>query len=238
MLGLKELKLSLLLGGAIIEVADSGTNPPYILKHPVLAIVDGSNILNPKGLKISNKLFRNSITFYVQVQTRILRVKYFKATNKIHTAGITTEDLSQLHFIVSAVADCFIGPCIIKDIYPISGRYSTALVAGESKKYIDLKAISRNATMPSGAISRSVQSDWSPMDDTYLPHGAISITPLNNFRIQYDAERHSALILRQINTKKAVYIFNSGVIKCIAKNKIEAQDLINSVRDLIIANTY
>lgn len=216
MLGLKELKLSLLLGGAIIEVADSGafelpaiknnTNPPYILKHPVLAIVEGSNILNPKGLKISNKLFRNSITFYVQVQTRILRVKYFKATNKIHTAGITTEDLSQLHFIVSAVADCFIGPCIIKDIYPISGRYSTALVAGESKKYIDLKAI--------------------------------SITPLNNFRIQYDAERHSALILRKINTKNAIYIFNSGVIKCVAKNKIEAEDLINSVRDLIIANTY
>lgn len=207
MLGLKELKLSLLLGGAIIEVADSGTNPPYILKHPVLAIVDGSNILNPKNLKISIKLFRNSITFYVQVQTRILKVKYFKATNKIHTAGITTEDLSQLHFIVSAVADCFIGPCIIKDIYPISGRYSTALFVSDTvKKYIDLKAI--------------------------------SITPLNNFRIQYDAERHSALILRQINTKKAVYIFNSGVIKCIAKNKIEAQDLINSVRDLIIANTY
>lgn len=215
MLGLKELKLSLLLGGAIIEVADSGTPHPYILKHPVLAIVDGSNILNPKGLKISNKLFRNSITFYVQVQTRILRVKYFKATNKIHTAGITTEDLSQLHFIVSAVADCFIGPCIIKDIYPISGRYSTALFvsgspankeSGESKKYIDLKAI--------------------------------SITPLNNFRIQYDAERHSALILRKINTKNAIYIFNSGVIKCVAKNKIEAEDLINSVRDLIIANTY
>lgn len=207
MLGLKELKLSLLLGGAIIEVADSGTNPPYILKHPVLAIVEGSNILNPKGLKISNKLFRNSITFYVQVQTRILKVKYFKATNKIHTAGITTEDLSQLHFIVSAVTACFIGPCIIKDIYPISGRYSTALFVSDTvKKYIDLKAI--------------------------------SITPLNNFRIQYDAERHSALILRQINTKKAVYIFNSGVIKCIAKNKIEAQDLINSVRDLIIANTY
>lgn len=207
MLGLKELKLSLLLGGAIIEVADSGTNPPYILKHPVLAIVEGSNILNPKGLKISNKLFRNSITFYVQVQTRILRVKYFKATNKIHTAGITTEDLSQLHFIVSAVADCFIGPCIIKDIYPISGRYSTALFVSDTvKKYIDLKAI--------------------------------SITPLNNFRIQYDAERHSALILRKINTKNAIYIFNSGVIKCVAKNKIEAEDLINSVRDLIIANTY
>lgn len=205
MLGLKELKLSLLLGGAIIEATDNR----YILKHPVLAIVDGSNILNPKGLKISNKLFRNSITFYVQVQTRILRVKYFKATNKIHTAGITTEDLSQLHFIVSAVADCFIGPCIIKDIYPISGRYSTALVSNELdavKKYIDLKAI--------------------------------SITPLNNFRIQYDAERHSALILRKINTKNAIYIFNSGVIKCVAKNKIEAEDLINSVRDLIIANTY
>lgn len=222
MLGLKELKLSLLLGGAIIEATDNR----YILKHPVLAIVDGSNILNPKGLKISNKLFRNSITFYVQVQTRILRVKYFKATNKIHTAGITTEDLSQLHFIVSAVADCFIGPCIIKDIYPISGRYSTALFV--SPFVSGSPANKEPANKESGELDAK----------KYIDLKAISITPLNNFRIQYDAERHSALILRKINTKNAIYIFNSGVIKCVAKNKIEAEDLINSVRDLIIANTY
>jgi hypothetical protein len=217
MIGLAELKLSLLLCGAVIQIARNNTlNNLFILKPPVLAIVEGSNIMNPNNIPISKKSFRNSITFYVQVSSRILRVKYFRATNKLHVAGITTEDLSQLQYVVSAVTECFVDVCTIKKIYPISGRYSTSLVIGESKegkecrekKYIDLKAITTKKEL------------------------------LYNFRIQYDSERHSALILRELNTKRAVYIFNSGIIKCIAKNKIEANQLINSVKDVILSVIY
>jgi hypothetical protein len=217
MIGLAELKLSLLLCGAVIQIARNNTlNNLFILKPPVLAIVEGSNIMNPNNIPISKKSFRNSITFYVQVSSRILRVKYFRATNKLHVAGITTEDLSQLQYVVSAVTECFVDVCTIKKIYPISGRYSTSLVIGESKegkecrekKYIDLKAITTKKEL------------------------------LYNFRIQYDSERHSALILRELNSKRAVYIFNSGIIKCIAKNKIEANQLINSVKDVILSVIY
>jgi len=208
MIGLAELKLSLLLCGAVIQIKDRSCS--YILKHPVLAIVEGSNIMNPNNTPISKKSFRNSITFYVQVSSRILRVKYFRATNKLHVAGITTEDLSQLQYVVSAVTECFVDVGTIKKIYPISGRYSTSIFVEESneKKYIDLKAITTKKEL------------------------------LTNFRIQYDAERHSALILRELNSKRAVYIFNSGVIKCIAKNKIEANQLINSVKDVILSVIY
>lgn len=225
MTGLAELKLSLLLCGAVIQIArdkdpalslttliarDKDNKNSFILKPPVLAIVDGSNIINPNNIQISKKSFRNSITFYVQVISRILRVKYFRATNKLHVAGITTEDLSQLQYVVSAVTECFIDVCTIKKIYPISGRYSTSLFVAESKekKYIDLKAITNKKEL------------------------------LYNFRIQYDAERHSALILRELNSKRAVYIFNSGIIKCIAKNKIEANQLINNVKDVILSVIY
>ena len=205
MIGLSELKLSLLLCGAVIQIKDCSGS--YILKHPVLAIVECSNIMNPNNIPISKKSFRNSITFYVQVISRILRVKYFRATSKLHVAGITTEDLSQLQYVVSAVTECFVDVCTIKKIYPISGRYSTSLVIGDGKekKYIDLKAITAKKEV------------------------------LYNFRIQYDSERHSALILRELNSKRAVYIFNSGIIKCIAKNKIEANQLINSVKDVILS---
>lgn len=214
MIGLSELKLSLLLCGAVIQIKDRSCS--YILKHPVLAIVEGSNIMNPNNIQISKKSFRNSITFYVQVSSRILRVKYFRATNKLHVAGITTEDLSQLQYVVSAVTECFVDVCTIKKIYPISGRYSTSLFyfneesneESNEKKYIDLKAITTKKEL------------------------------LYNFRIQYDSERHSALILRELNTKRAVYIFNSGIIKCIAKNKIEANQLINSVKDVILSVIY
>ena len=208
MIGLSELKLSLLLCGAVIQIKDCSGS--YILKHPVLAIVECSNIMNPNNIPISKKSFRNSITFYVQVISRILRVKYFRATSKLHVAGITTEDLSQLQYVVSAVTECFVDVCTIKKIYPISGRYSTSLVIGDGKekKYIDLKAITAKKEV------------------------------LYNFRIQYDSERHSALILRELNSKRAVYIFNSGIIKCIAKNKIEANQLINSVKDVILSVIY
>ena len=217
MIGLAELKLSLLLCGAVIQIARNNTlNNLFILKPPVLAIVEGSNIMNPNNIPISKKSFRNSITFYVQVSSRILRVKYFRATNKLHVAGITTEDLSQLQYVVSAVTECFVDVCTIKKIYPISGRYSTSLVIGyckegkecREKKYIDLKAITTKKEL------------------------------LYNFRIQYDSERHSALILRELNSKRAVYIFNSGIIKWIAKNKIEANQLINSVKDVILSVIY
>jgi hypothetical protein len=213
MFGLSELKLSILLCGAVILIdrskAEDNKNS-FILKHPVLAITDGSNIMNPNNIPISKKSFRNSITFYVQVINRILRVKYFKATNKLHIAGITTEDLSQLQYVVSAVTECFIDVCTIKKIYPISGRYSTSIFVADSKekKYIDLKAITTKKEL------------------------------LTNFRIQYDAERHSALILRELNTKRAVYIFNSGIIKCIAKNRVEANQLISSVKDVILSVIY
>jgi len=216
------IKLSLMLCGAIIQ--PKGNNVPTELLinklvHPVLAIVSDNLIINPTNILINKKPFRNSITFYIlsSISKRILSVKFFRATNRIHTAGIITEDLSEMRLVVEAVlaclnsAGCSTPHChsgannqfLIKEIYAISGRYSTKI-----DKYIDLKAI-------------SIEKKLAP-----------------NFRIQYDSERHSALILRLNNSNKAIYIFNSGVIKCIAKNKIEANDLLNSISHIIESNSY
>jgi hypothetical protein len=232
MIGLSELKLSLLLCGAVIQIKDRSCS--YILKHPVLAIVDGSNIMNPNNIPISKKSFRNSITFYVQVSSRILRVKYFRATNKLHVAGITTEDLSQLQYVVSAVTECFVDVCTIKKIYPISGRYSTSLVIGDNKEGKECRE------GKDGKEGKDVKEGKDGKEKKYIDLKAITTKKelLYNFRIQYDSERHSALILRELNTKRAVYIFNSGIIKCIAKNKIEANQLINSVKDVILSVIY
>lgn len=199
------LKLSLMLCGAIIAPKDVKADEIKLV-HPVLAIVSENIIINPTNIPINKKSFRNSTTFYILTNTetkRILRVKYFKATNRIHAAGITSEDLSEMRLIVDAIISCLVVPFSIVKIYTISGRYSTKI-----NKYIDLKAISKE---------RDVS---------------------DNFRIQYDCERHSALILRLNNSNKAIYIFNSGVIKCIAKNKIEANALLNSISHIIESNSY
>lgn len=204
------LKLSLMLCGAIIQPKGDNKNTELINKlvHPVLAIVYDNLIINPTNIPINKKPFRNSITFYIlsSISKRILSVKFFRATNRIHTAGIITEDLSEMRLVVDAVLACLSSAnnqFLIKEIYSISGRYSTKI-----DKYIDLKAI-------------SIEKKLTP-----------------NFRIQYDSERHSALILRRNNSNNAIYIFNSGVIKCIAKNKIEATDLLNSISHIIESNSY
>jgi hypothetical protein len=199
-----------MLCGAIIQPKGDNKNTELINKlvHPVLAIVYDNLIINPTNIPINKKPFRNSITFYIlsSISKRILSVKFFRATNRIHTAGIITEDLSEMRLVVDAVLACLSSAnnqFLIKEIYSISGRYSTKI-----DKYIDLKAI-------------SIEKKLTP-----------------NFRIQYDSERHSALILRRNNSNNAIYIFNSGVIKCIAKNKIEATDLLNSISHIIESNSY
>lgn len=221
-----------MLCGAIIQPKVNNVPTELLINklvHPVLAIVADNLIINPTNIPINKKPFRNSITFYIlsSISKRILSVKFFRATNRIHTAGIITEDLSEMRLVVEAVlaclnsvgcpsrannrACCSTPHCpsrannqfLIKEIYAISGRYSTKI-----DKYIDLKAI-------------SIEKKLAP-----------------NFRIQYDSERHSALILRRNNSNNAIYIFNSGVIKCIAKNKIEANDLLNSISHIIESNSY
>ena len=206
-----------MLCGAIIQPKVNNVPTELLINklvHPVLAIVADNLIINPTNIPINKKPFRNSITFYIlsSISKRILSVKFFRATNRIHTAGIITEDLSEMRLVVEAVLACLnsVGcpsrannQFLIKEIYAISGRYSTKI-----DKYIDLKAI-------------SIEKKLAP-----------------NFRIQYDSERHSALILRRNNSNNAIYIFNSGVIKCIAKNKIEANDLLNSISHIIESNSY
>ena len=207
------LQLSLLLGGAVIHIHDNYNFKVQDLKiiHPVRAIVYGMYILNPDDINISLKAFKNSLTIYVAEQNRILRAKYFPATKKIHVAGITSNDLTQMNNIVQAIINIFPmnAQASIISIFPISAKYRTKLL--DEKKYIDLK---------------SVFLQFNNEKKNY-----------SNHRIQYNPERHSSLIIRKTN-KYAVYIFNSGIINVVAKVKADAIDLLNSVSRIIDPHIY
>lgn len=207
------LNLSLLLGGAVIHLA-----PDYkfnirdlVLVSPVVALVYGPYIINPELLEISNISFKNSVTIHVKEGDRTLKAKYFPATKKIHVAGITSDDLTQLNNIVVAIIKLFPAHAnaSIVCIFPISAKYKTQLIT--ENKYIDLKSV-------------------------FLEFENEKKN-LHNYRIQYNPERHSSLIIRKTN-KYALYVFNSGVINIISKNKADAVILLKELSHLIDQHIY
>ena len=214
MLNIEPLELSLLLGGAVIHTHQDYKFKVQELKlsNPVRAIVYGAYINNPNNIDISITSFKNSATIYVVEQGRTLRAKYFPATKKIHVAGITSNDMTQMNNIVQAIIDIFPvdAHASVVSIFPISAKYRTKLL--DEKKYIDLK---------------SVFLEFEKEKKNYL----------GEFRIQYNPERHSSLIIRKTN-KYAVYIFNSGIINVVAKVKADAVILLNSVSRLIEPHIY
>lgn len=213
MTNIEPLQLSLLLGGAVIHTHKDYKFNVEDLKiiHPVRAIVYGTYIINPDNITISTTSFKNSLTIYVVEQGRTLRAKYFQATKKIHVAGITSNDMTQMNNIVQAIINIFpvnAYACIVS-VFPISAKYKTKLM--DEKKYIDLK---------------SVFLEFEKEKKNYI-----------DYRIQYNPERHSSLIIRKTN-KYAVYVFNSGVINVVAKVKADAVILLNSVSRLIDPHIY
>lgn len=208
------LKLSLLLGGAVINTAqDYKFNiRDLVLVYPVRAIVYGSYILNPDLLEISNISFKNSVTIHVVEGTRTLKAKYFPATKKIHVAGITSDDLTQLNNVVHAIIKLFPvhAHASIVSIFPISAKYRTHLIS-ETKRFIDLK---------------SVFLEFEKEKNNLL-----------DYRIQYNPERHSSLIIRKTN-KYALYVFNSGVINLVSKHKADAVILLKELSYLIDPHIY
>jgi hypothetical protein len=215
------LKLSLLLGGAVINTAqDYKFNiRDLVLVYPVKAIVYGSYILNPDLLEISNISFKNSVTIHVVEEKRTLKAKYFPATKKIHVAGITTDNLTQLNNVVDAIIKLFPAHAhaSIVSIFPISAKYRTQLIspllADESatKRFIDLK---------------SVFLEFEKEKNNLL-----------DYRIQYNPERHSSLIIRKTN-KYALYVFNSGVINVVSKHQADAVILLKELSYLIDPHIY
>jgi hypothetical protein len=207
------LKLSLLLGGAVINTAqDYKFNiRDLVLVHPVKAIVYGSYILNPDLLEISNISFKNSVTIHVLEEKRTLKAKYFPATKKIHVAGITSDNLTQMNNIVDAIIKVFPAHAhaSIVSIFPISAKYRTHLIS--ETKFIDLK---------------SVYLEYEKEKNNLL-----------DYRIQYNPERHSSLIIRKTN-KYALYVFNSGVINVVAKYQADAVILLKELSHLIDPHIY
>jgi len=207
------LKLSLLLGGAVINTAQDYIFNIRDIKivHPVRAIVYGSYIVNPHLLEISNISFKNSVTIHVLEGNRTLKAKYFPATKKIHVAGITSDDLTQLNNVTKAIINLFPfhAQASIVSIFPISAKYRTKLTTDQ--KYIDLK---------------SVYLDFEK-EKKCLPE----------YRIQYNPERHSSLIIRKTN-KYAIYVFNSGVINLVAKHQADAVLLLKELNYLIAPHLY
>ena len=207
------LKLSLLLGGAVINTAqDYKFNiRDLVLVHPVKAIVYGSYILNPDLLEISNISFKNSVTIHVVEEKRTLKAKYFPATKKIHVAGITSDNLTQLNNIVHAIIKLFPAHAhaSIVSIFPISAKYRTQLIS--DTKFIDLK---------------SVFLEFEKEKNNLL-----------DYRIQYNPERHSSLIIRKTN-KYALYVFNSGVINVVSKHRADAVILLKELSHLIDPHIY
>lgn len=211
--GTYPLKLSLLLGGAVIHTAhDYKFNiRDFVLVPPVRAYVYGSYIINPDLLEISNISFKNSVTIHVVEGTRTLKAKYFPATKKIHVAGITSDDLTQLNNIVVAIIKLFPAHAhaSIVSIFPISAKYRTHLIS--ETKFIDLK---------------SVYLEFEKEKNNLL-----------DYRIQYNPERHSSLIIRKTN-KYALYVFNSGVINIVSKYQADAVVLLKELRHLIDPHIY
>lgn len=207
------LKLSLLLGGAVINTAqDYKFNiRDLVLVHPVKAIVYGSYILNPNLLEISNISFKNSVTIHVVEEKRTLKAKYFPATKKIHVAGITSDNLTQLNNVVHAIIKLFPAHAhaSIVSIFPISAKYRTQLIS--DTKFIDLK---------------SVFLEFEKEKNNLL-----------DYRIQYNPERHSSLIIRKTN-KYALYVFNSGVINVVSKHQADAVILLKELSHLIDPHIY
>jgi hypothetical protein len=210
---IEPLTLSLLLGGAVINLHNDYKFNVEDLKiiNPVRAIVYGNYIINPDSINISTTSFKNSLTIYVVEQGRTLRAKYFPATKKIHVAGITSNDLTQMNNIVQAIINIFpvdAHACIVS-VFPISAKYKTKLL--DEKKYIDLK---------------SIYLEFEKEKKDY-----------KDYRIQYNPERHSSLIIRKTN-KYAVYVFNSGVINIVSKTKADAVSILRAVSRLIDLHIY
>ena len=210
---IEPLTLSLLLGGAVINLHKDYKFNLDDLKiiNPVRAIVYGNYIINPNNIIISTTSFKNSLTIYVIEQGRVLRAKYFPATKKIHVAGITSNDLTQMNNIVQAIINIFpfdAHACIVS-VFPISAKYKTKLL--DEKKFIDLK---------------SVFLEFEKEKNNYL-----------DYRIQYNPERHSSLIIRKTN-KYAVYVFNSGVINIVSKTKADAVSILKVLSRLIDPHIY
>jgi hypothetical protein len=166
---------------------------------------------NPDNINISITTFKNSATIYVIEQGRTLRAKFFPATRKIHVAGITSNDMTQMNNIVQAIINMFPfdAHASIISIFPISAKYKTNLL--DEKKFIDLK---------------SVFLEFEKEKKDYI-----------DYRIQYNPERHSSLIIRKTN-KYAVYVFNSGIINVVSKVIADAVILLNSVAKLITPHIY
>ena len=216
---IEPLTLSLLLGGAVIH-----THKDYKFKvedlkiiNPVRAIVYGNCIINPDNINISTTSFKNSLTIYVVEQGRTLRAKYFPATKKIHVAGITSNDLTQMNNIVQAIINIFPvdAHASIVSVFPISAKYKTKLL--DEKKYIDLKSV---------FLEFEKTLEFEKNRNNYL-----------DYRIQYNPERHSSLIIRKTN-KYAVYVFNSGIINIVSKTKADAVILLNNVSRFIDPHIY
>lgn len=207
------LKLSLLLGGAVINTAqDYKFNiRDLVLVHPAKAIVYGSYILNPDLLEISNISFKNSVTIHVVEEKRTLKAKYFPATKKIHVAGITSDNLTQLNNVVDAIIKLFPAHAhaSIVSIFPISAKYRTQLIS--DAKFIDLKS-----------VFLEFEKEKNNLPD---------------YRIQYNPERHSSLIIRKTN-KYALYVFNSGVINVVSKHQADADYLLKELSYLIDPHIY
>lgn len=210
---IEPLTLSLLLGGAVINLHNDYKFNVEDLKiiNPVCAIVYGNYIINPNNIIISTTSFKNSLTIYVVEQGRTLRAKYFPATKKIHVAGITSNDLTQMNNIVQAIINIFPvdAHASIVSVFPISAKYKTKLL--DNQKYIDLK---------------SIYLEFEKEKKDYL-----------DYRIQYNPERHSSLIIRKTN-KYAVYVFNSGVINIVSKTKADAVSILRAVSRLIDPHIY
>lgn len=213
MFAIEQLQLSILLGGAVIHTHQDYKFKIQDLKiiNPVCAVVYGDYINNPDNINISITTFKNSATIYVLEQGRTLRAKFFPATKKIHVAGITSNDMTQMNNIVQAIINMFPveAHASVISIFPISAKYKTNLL--DEKKFIDLK---------------SVFLEFEKEKKNYT-----------DYRIQYNPERHSSLIIRKTN-KYAVYVFNSGIINVVSKVKADAVILLNSVARLIEPHIY
>jgi hypothetical protein len=97
----------------------------------------------------------------------------------------------------------------IVSIFPISAKYRTHLIS--ETKFIDLKSV-------------------------YLEYEKEK-NNLSDYRIQYNPERHSSLIIRKTN-KYALYLFNSGVINVVAKYQADAVILLKELSYLIDPHIY
>lgn len=233
------LKLSLLLGGAVINTAqDYKFNiRDLVLVHPVKAIVYGSYILNPDLLEISNISFKNSVTIHVVEEKRTLKAKYFPATKKIHVAGITTDNLTQLNNVVHAIIKLFPAHAhaSIVSIFPISAKYRTQLISPLLADSLLADSLLADSSATKGA-TKGATKRFIDLKSVFLEFEKEK-NNLLDYRIQYNPERHSSLIIRKTN-KYALYVFNSGVINVVSKHQADAVILLKELSYLIDPHIY